>query len=265
MSRLKSKQILFAGQAPVHFLCFRPIYERLRRVPGLTIHLSGEPKISKSKNGNSNGNAGANAGTGADTYELYRPFRVPKESVLPLDQALRGSYTMVFCAHMSGYFPRRDEERVQLFHGLSFRNMGIRRDVLIYDHLFITGPYMMRTFQKARLFRPGDGRCLPIGFPKVDRLVNGTLDRKSILRRLGFSGRRPVLLYAPTGQRQNSLETIGEEVLRRLRAGGRYDILLKLHDHPKDKTIDWPRRLRPLLDTHTRVIRDYDIVSSLPE
>ena len=30
MSRLKSKQILFAGQAPVHFLCFRPLYERLR-------------------------------------------------------------------------------------------------------------------------------------------------------------------------------------------------------------------------------------------
>jgi hypothetical protein len=72
-----------------------------------------------------------------------------------------------------------------------------------------------------------------------------------------------VLLYAPTGQKHNSLETVGEEVIRRLRATGRYDILIKLHDHPRDHSVDWPRQLRPLLDAHTKLVRDFDIVPYL--
>ncbi len=251
MARTRSKRLLFTGYAPVHFVCFRPIYQRLSKVPGLTIHLSGEP----SKEGSEGGPAAA--------ADLYRPFRLSQSQVLPLDKALQGDYDMVVCAHVSGYFPARDRERVQIFHGLSFRNMAVRRDVLIYDHLFITGAYMMRAFRQARLLRPDDPRCVPIGFPKVDGLVNGTLDRRAILGRLGLSGRRPIILYAPTGQRSNSLETVGEEVMRRLGRTGRYDILIKLHDHPKDKFINWPARMRPLLDGHMRLVRDYDIVPYL--
>ena len=35
------KRILFTGYAPVHFVCFRPVYERLRRVPGVQVFVSG--------------------------------------------------------------------------------------------------------------------------------------------------------------------------------------------------------------------------------
>src|SRR5713226_7351220 len=134
LGRAGARRLLFTGYAPVHFACFRPIYQRLSKIPGITIHLSGEP----SKEGGER-----NSGTAAD---VYRPFRVPRAQVLPLEKALRGEYDMVVCAHISGYFPTRDHERVQIFHGLSFRNMAIRRDALIYDHLFTTGPYMMRAF-----------------------------------------------------------------------------------------------------------------------
>jgi len=248
------KRILFTGYAPVHFVCFRPVYERLRRVPGVQVFLSGgrEPDFE------GDGELGP-----VSAAELYRPFRIPPGRVLSLDAMRRQRFDMVFCAHVSGYFPREDGERVQIFHGLSFRNMAVRRDVLVYDHLFITGPYMQRTFQEQQLLRPKDPRLVPIGFPKVDRLVDGTLDRRAILGRLGISGRRPVLLYAPTGQRGNSLETLGEEVIRRLRATGRYDILIKLHDHPRDASVDWSKRLRPLLDGHTKLVRDFDIVPYL--
>jgi len=122
---------------------------------------------------------------------------------------------------------------------------------------------MMRAFQEQQLLRRTDPRLVPIGFPKTDRLVDGSLDRRAILGRLGLSGRRPVLLYAPTGQKHNSLETVGEEVIRRLRATGRYDLLIKLHDHPRDRSVDWPKQLRPLLDRHTKLVRDFDIVPSL--
>lgn len=244
-----SKSILFAGYAPVHFVCFQPLYRRLIRVPGLEVFLSGEF-------------AGRGQDGGAEA--LYRPFRIPKERILPLQVMRRRSFDMTISAHVSGYFPRSDRARVQLFHGLSFRNVAVRRDVLIYDHLFVTGPYMMRLFHRNKLVRAGDPRCVPIGFPKVDRLVDGSLDRRKILKRLRLSGRRPVVLYAPTGQRHNSLETgVGEEVLRRLRATKRYDILIKTHDHPKNKSVNWAARLRRLRDEHTRVVSGYDVVPYL--
>lgn len=244
-------RILFAGYAPVHFICFRPIYERLKRMKDVTVYFTGEREAEDGE------------GPALTAEQLYRPFRIPSRQILSVDQMRRQKFDLVFCAHVSGFFPREDRARIQIFHGLSFRNMAVRRDVLVYDYLFVTGPYMERVFRQQQLLRASDPRLVPVGFPKVDRLVDGTLDRRAILERLGLSGRRPVLLYAPTGQKHNSLETVGEEVLRRLRATHRYDVLVKLHDHPRDQSVDWPKRLRPMLDAHTKLIRDFDIVPYL--
>ena len=129
-------RILFAGYAPVHFVCFRPIHERLKTVPGVTVCFSGGREA-----------PGPDGGV-LTAQALYRPFRIPPRQVLSLEAMRRQAFDMVLCAHVSGYFPREDRERVQIFHGLSFRNMAVRRDVLVYDHLFITGPYMMRAFHE---------------------------------------------------------------------------------------------------------------------
>ena len=139
----------------------------------------------------------------------------------------------------------------------------MRRDVLVYDHLFVVGAYMRRLFTAHQLLREQDPRLISIGFPKLDALRNGSLDRGAILRRLGLSGRRPVVLYAPTGQKDNSLGIVGEAILQRLRATGKVDLLIKLHDHPRDASVDWTSRLRPLLDRHTRLVRDFDVAPSL--
>jgi hypothetical protein len=225
----------------------------LVNVPGVEIDLSGGISA--------NGEAEARS---YDTAALYRPFHIPAQKLVPLQDIARRNYDMVFSAHVSGFFPKSDRVRIQIFHGLSFRNMAVRRDVLIFDHLFITGPYMMRAFQTNQLLRSGDPRLIPIGFPKVDRLVDGTLDRGKLLKRLGLTGRRPVVLYAPTGLKNNSLETgRGEEAIKRIRSTGRVDLLVKLHDHPKDRTTDWPARIGRYVDAHTKLIRDPDIVPYL--
>lgn len=242
------KRILFAGYAPVHFVCFKPLYDRLRRSRKVEVWLSG-------------GRQALPDGTPALTAaQLYAPFRVPKSRILELEEIDEQSFDVVFCAHVSGYFPKEDRERIQLFHGVSFRNMAVRRDVLVYDRLFLVGPYMRRLFTAQRMLRPTDPRLVDIGFPKLDRLVNGSIEKASMLRRIGFSGRRPVILYAPTGQADNSLEHTGEAVVERLRATGKYDVMIKLHDHPRDRMTDWPARLRPLLDKHTRLVRGLDVV-----
>ena len=241
-------RILFAGYAPVHFICFQPLYERLRRLRGIEIVLSGGREAVAEVNGR------------LTARQLYAPFRLPPDRIMELDRVRKQSFDLVFCAHVSGYFPKDEQERIQLFHGVSFRNMAVRRDVLVYDRLFLTGPYMRRLFTESQMLRDRDPKLVNIGFPKLDRLVNGDLDRSSILRRIGFSGRRPVILYAPTGQKDNSLEQTGEAVLERLRATGKYDILIKLHDHPRDRGTDWPARLQPLLDQHTKLATGLDVV-----
>ena len=246
------KRVLFSGYAPVHFVCFQPLYERLKRRRDIEIVLSGGREAS------------AEGGPALSAKQLYAGFRVPSSRVKPLEKVQRERFDMVFCAHVSGYFPREDRDRIQLFHGVSFRNMAVRRDVLVYDRLFVVGPYMRRLFTENQLLREDDPRLVPIGFPKLDRLTDGTLDRRRILQRLKLSGRRPVVLYAPTGQANNSLELgVGEAMIERLKRTGKYDILIKLHDHPRDRLTDWPSRLKPLLDAHTKLVSDYDVVPYL--
>jgi len=80
-----------------------------------------------------------------------------------------------------------------------------------------------------------------------------------LLARHGITGDRPVVLYAPTGERRNSLETLGEELIAKLGAVDRYDILVKPHDHPH-ATIDWWSRLLPLESEHVRLVREPDVV-----
>lgn len=252
MLRGESNKILFCGYAPVHFVCFRPIYERLAARPGMEIYFSGGLRNRQ--------DAGELV---YDPGPMYKHFNVPRNRILTTEEMERRDFDMVLCSFVSGVFPRTDRVRVHLFHGISFRNMAVRRDILIYDYLLTVGPYQQRVFEKERLLRKGDPRMVPIGFPKTDPLLNGSLDRKELLRRAGFCGRRPVVLYAPTGQKDNSMELMGEEVIKRLRATGRYDLLIKPHDHPRNKDVDWGRRLKPYEDAHTKVVKDFDIVPYL--
>ncbi|MFQ5536641.1 MAG: CDP-glycerol glycerophosphotransferase family protein [Gemmatimonadota bacterium] len=246
------RRILFAGYAPVHFICFEPIYRRLAKRSDVLVELSG-------------GRDGDDQGRGATTAsELYGHFpHVPPEQVIELDEMREREYDLVFCAHSSGFFPKVDRGRVQIFHGLSFRNMAVRRDVLIYDTLFVIGPYQMRSLIENKLFREGSDRLVPTGFAKLDRLVDGSLSRDHILDDVGLTGERPVLLYAPTGQKRNSLESTGPEVIRRLRDTGEYDILIKLHDHPRDRAERGRDEIKSMLDEHTRMVTGFDVVPYL--
>lgn len=245
------KRIVFAGYAPVHFISFEPIYRRLIARGDIEIDLSG-------------GHEGSAEGRVALTAEeMYSSFAVPPERVIGLNEMYERSYDIVFCAHTKGFFPKEDRARVNVFHGLSFRNMAVRREVMVYDALFVAGPYMMRALTESKLYRPGDPRLVPVGFVKVDRLVDGSLDRQDVLRRAGLTGARPILLYAPTGQKYSSLETTGPEVIRRLQNSGKYDILVKLHDHPRVVDGAGQQELLSLLNEHTRLVEDFDIVPYL--
>ena len=245
-------RILFAGYAPVHFLCFLPVYERLREEADVEIWLSGGFR-----------RKGASGEKVHEIEGFYDPFEVTRDRVVSLDQARQMEVDVVVCAHTSDvFFPRRFGKAVQIFHGVSFKNFAVRDKVMRYDVLCIPGPYHAELFRKEGLIREDGPACLMTGFAKADRLVSTDLDRDAFLRAAGVDPRRPTVLYAPPGGKNNSLETIGEETIVAIANDGRWNLLIKPHDHPK-RAIDWFTRLAPLESDHVRVVRDLDVVDYL--
>jgi CDP-glycerol glycerophosphotransferase len=88
-----------------------------------------------------------------------------------------------------------------------------------------------------------------VGFPKVDRLVNGEYDAAAIRRGLGLDADRPTALYAPTWSPASSLNVAGEAIILALADAG-WNVVVKLHSLSLDAAtykfsggIDWRARL----------------------
>ena len=243
-------RMLFTGYAPVHFVCFQPVFERLRDQPGIEVLVSGGLRQTD--------DAGVRE---HDTDAMYAPFSLPPDTVVDAGELDRLDVDYLVCANTKPIRPRSYRRSIQIFHGLSFRNRAIRHEHA-YDSYFMVGPYMRRSFERRGILRPDDPRVARTGFPKTDRLLDGSLDRQAILSGLGFSGDRPVVLYAPTGAHGNSLETFGEQLIRRLAASPDYDLIVKPHDHPK-APINWYQRLAPLQNGHLHLLRTADAIPAL--
>lgn len=244
-------RILFTGYAPVHFVCFQPLYRLLAATPGLTVHVSGGLR-SRNDDGETVHDAGG----------LYERFGLPAGAVRTVEEIRAETYDLLFCANTNAIEPEAYGRSIEIFHGLSFRNKAIRAANASKDHYFVLGPYMHRLLVSSGVFRRNDPRGVPIGFMKTDCLLDGSIDRAGVLARHGLDGERPVVLYAPTGARHNSLETMGIALLDQLSRTGRFDVLVKPHDHPKDG-VDWASRLAPLEDDRVHIVREADIAPLL--
>lgn len=243
---MADKVVLFSGYAPVHFACFKPLFDRLYGRPGLEIVLSGGTRMMTPR------------GVRYEPDGLYDEFDLPAGVVRPFQEIQDLDIDVLFSSHTGKIAPPKVGHSVQIFHGMSFRNLAIR-EAESFDSYFLLGPYMKRGFIARDIFSDRDARMVEVGFPKTDRLLDGTLDRQAVADDLGFDGDRPVVLYAPTGAKGNSLETFGEEALRALAATDAYDIVIKLHDHPKG-WVDWFERLSIYEDAHFQIARSPDVI-----
>lgn len=245
-------RIMFSGYAPVHFLCFRPVYERLREDPDIEIFLSGGFREKSDE---------AEA-----TYRLdgfYEPYDVDLSHVISLEQAKQRDFDVLVCAHLSdALFPRSAKRTVQIFHGVSFKNLAVRPQALKFDYLCLPGRYHAERYASQGLYEAGASKYLITGFAKTDPIVAGDFDRAALLARLELEPDKPTILFAPTGEKKNALETMGKEVIRAIGARGSYNLMVKPHDHPK-KDIDWFTKLAKLENERTRVIRDRDVIPYL--
>jgi len=235
----------------VHFLCFRPLFEALRRESGVEIFVSGGFR--------------QKVGDGEYQYDplaMFPQLGVPTDHVLSVEDMKQQDFDVLFCANTKMLEPRSVAKRIQVFHGISFRNRAIRPANMGADHYFMVGPYMSRKFEEAGLMPVGDPRQVQVGLMKGDALLDGSLQRAPLLDLFGFDGTRPVIAFCPTGQRYNALDRYGLALLEDLLATGRYDILVKLHDHPHGSK-DWSDDVLDLQGPHLRMADTFDVMPVL--
>jgi hypothetical protein len=151
----------------------------------------------------------------------------------------------------------RGAPRIQFFHGVAgkYADRYDRPELSVreWDRFFFINRKRMNNFIVCGAIEPDSPAARLVGMPKVDRLVDGSLNRDVILQTLGLDPRLPTVLYAPTWTPYSSLNALGEDLVTALAKTG-LNLIVKLHDNSLDVTdarnsggIDWVARLSPAL------------------
>ncbi|HEY2150356.1 MAG TPA: glycosyltransferase [Vicinamibacterales bacterium] len=153
---------------------------------------------------------------------------------------------MKFDAHLNTDFWNmtwlpRGARRVHFFHGVAGKYdldapTRIAPVVATFDRLLFPNRDRLRRYAEAGLVDPDTPTAALIGYPKVDCLVDGTLNRYAIGAELGLDRSRRTVLYAPTWSAHSSLNKAGESIITALRQGG-HNVIVKLHDRSYDPSM----------------------------
>src|SRR5690349_13421017 len=150
----------------------------------------------------------------------------------------------------------RGARRVQTFHGVAGKYRTVydspTESMRDWDRLFFINERRWRHFVESGAIEADSPAARLIGMPKLDCLVDGSLQRDELLTEMGIDPARRTILYAPTWSPHSSVVSMGEELVQRLGEAG-YALIVKLHDRSRDLEyihsggVDWGARLEPLL------------------
>ena len=244
------RRVLFEAASPMSVAVFGPVLARLQRDPRIEMWFTTSDRA-------------------WDPSAVFGRAGMT-ERVLPAADAK----WMKFDAYINTDFwnmtwlPRRSR-RVHLFHGVAGKYgldapTRIAPVVATFDRLMFPNRDRLKRYAEAGLIDPDGPAAALIGFPKVDCLVDGSLDRTDILRSLGLDPTAQTVLYAPTWSPYSSLNAAGESIIGSLaRLGG--NVIVKLHDRSYDQTerasggVDWRTRIERLCgDLGVHVAQGFD-------
>jgi hypothetical protein len=248
-------QILFEAASPMSVSVFRPVLDRLRSDPRLEFWFT----------------------TADGAWQSDQIFVTPDLAgrVLPINSVR----WMKFDAYINTDFwnmtwLHRRTRRIHFFHGVAGKYgldapTRIAPVVASFDRLMFANRDRLRKYAAAGLVDPAGPEAALIGYPKVDCLVDGTLDRCRIAGEMGLDPRRPTVLYAPTWSPHSSLNTVGPAIIEAL-SRLEVNVVVKLHDRSLDGTprgsggVDWPAALARFVDERgVFVARDPDASSCM--
>jgi hypothetical protein len=151
--------------------------------------------------------------------------------------------------------PRGAGARIQMFHGVGgkYGFDAPTESMRQWHRLFFVNERRLRNFVRAGAIDPGSPAACLIGMPKVDYLVDGSMQRDPLLEQFGLDPSRPTVLYAPTWSPASSLNHLGVAFVERL-VTMPINVIVKLHDRSCDLRarysggVDWKATLGPILD-----------------
>jgi hypothetical protein len=226
------RRILFEAASPLSLAVFRPVLDRLQRDSRLEFWFT-------------------TADSSWDADQTFRRAGITERIATPseLRWAKFDGYVNTDFWNTT-WLPRRCR-RVHLFHGVAGK-YGLDAPVHIapvvrsFDRVMFANEDRLRRYVEAGLVEADGERAQLIGYPKVDCLVDGSLNRCDIFQSLGLDPSRRTVLYAPTWSAFSSLNSIGADLLPSL-AGLGVNVIVKLHDRSFDArsqsagSIDWRR------------------------
>lgn len=247
------RRILLNAKVPMNVACLRPLVRRLVRDPQLSLTLTSRYR-------------GTRWWPSRLKRVLPSSHSVFEEiPTLPSPLANMRKFDLFLSPDMVPTGAKRTEKRIHLFHGVSFKGASITPKAKEYSHLYLFGEYQRRRFVEKGIFEEGDPRLCLIGWPKLDCLVDGTLDQDQLRHDQGLRPDLPTVLYAPTW-RGTSLDAEGEEIVRAISAMD-VNLLIKLHDHSLDPGLakrEWLQVLNAWRDLpNVSVYSDPDICPAM--
>ena len=244
------RRILFEAASPLSVAVFRPVLEVLRRDARLELWFT------------TNDGAWEPATVFGDEEGTARVVSASKARWMKFDAYINTDFWNMT------WLPRR-ARRIHLFHGVAGKYgldspTRIAPVVATFDRLMFPNRDRLMRYADAGLVDPDGPAAALIGYPKVDCLVDGSLDRTAIQRQLGLDPSKPTVLYAPTWSPDSSLNTSGESIVASLaRLGG--NVIVKLHDRSFDRSdrasggVDWRDRIERICREHgAHLARDFD-------
>jgi GT2 family glycosyltransferase len=244
------RRILFQAASPMSFVIFRPVYDRLRGDPRLEFWFTA-------------------VGSTWTPDALFDRVGIRDRVIPAADAAWMKVDACINTDFWDTAWLRRRTRRLHLFHGVAGKYgldapLDLAPIVAAYDRLFFPNGDRLERYVEAGLVWKGSPRGVLAGYPKVDRLVDGSLNVDAVASGLALDRRRPTVIYAPTWSPHSCLNRCGEAIVDRLASAG-LNVVVKLHDRSYDLTprgsggIDWAARFARYRDhPGVRVVTDAD-------
>jgi len=242
-----TRRVLVDARTPVHYTMFAPVHRAMESDGRVQFHFiaSDEP--------------GQAASIFRDAGPHARLVGPAAAAMTKYDAYLTSDFTWTRLLHRTC--------RIQMFHGVGGKyGFDAPTEPLgAWHRLFFVNRRRLNNCVAAGALDASSPAIRLIGMPKVDCLVDGSLQRDAVLVALGLAPERPTILYAPTWSPASSLNAMGIELIDRLGAMP-VNVIVKLHDRSCDRRpqysggIDWIAALRPHLRSGRVVLaRDADI------
>ncbi len=238
--RSERRRILVDGRTPVNFTMVAPVVRALERDPRVELYFTASEEPAR-------------------MAAIYREAEGVR-TVHPHRAALMKFDAYVASDFMWATLPR-GTRRVQVFHGVGgkYGFDAPTRSMREWHRLFFVNERRLGNFVAAGAIDHDSPAIRLIGMPKVDCLVDGSIDRAAVLLSLGLDPSQPTVLYAPTWSPASSLNAIGVDLVAGLLRLP-INLIVKLHDRSRDLRerysggIDWVSRLQRLLPAGRGVI-----------